>query len=228
MSALATLTGRLTLPYQRGAELLPIPLGADTNGTTAVGFYDFADYRARWGQGPSAPTYVITPRTDVSGDDLSLKFFWNGGSTTTLTVPRGTRAGTGFCIPLPPGADATLRLTSLTAAPLLSIAGKDAWDIVALLGTIAKLIWLLSMEKDLVGHVRDDVRAMRFVKSPFGKSAFGAGLDALGRDLRVARFPPRPYSYDDATIALWHLDEISNGGSYNGRRPDDATRVRRP
>src|SRR5262245_22231664 len=207
MSALTTLTNRLTLPYQRGAEFLPIPLGADTNGTTAVGPYDFAEYRARWGQGPSAPAYVITPRTDVLGDDLSLTFTWNDGSTTTLTVPHGTRAGTGFCIPLPAAANATLRLTSLTVAPQLSIAGKDAWDIVALLGTTAKLAWLLSVEKDLLDHARHDVRAVRRVNK-----AFAAGLDALGQDLRVLRFPPRPYSYDENTIALWHLDEVPDRG----------------
>ena len=95
----------------------------------------------------------------------------------------------------------------MTVAPLLGGAGKDTWDIVALLGTIAKLTWLLGAEKDLVSRVRDDVRGMRFVKK-----AFAAGLDALGKDMRVPRFPPRPYSYDDATIALWHLDELPNGG----------------
>ena len=75
------------------------------------------------------------------------------------------------------------------------------------LGTIAKLVWLLSVEKDQLGRVRGDVRAMRFVNS-----AFAAGLDALGKDMHVSRFPPRPYSYHDVTIALWHLDEIPNGG----------------
>lgn len=207
MTALATLTSRLTLPYHRGAEFLPIPLGADTNGTTAVEPYDFAEYRARWGQGPDAPAYVITSRKDVSGDDLSLEFTWNSGGPTTLTVPRGTRAGTGFCVPMPTSTNATLRLTSLLAVPQLSGPGKDAWDIVALLGTIAKLAWLLGTEKDQVSRVRDDVRRVRFINS-----AFAAGLDELGKDMHVPRFPPRPYSYDDDTIALWHLDEVPNGG----------------
>ena len=34
MTALATLAGRLTLPYQRGAEYAAIPLGADAAGAT--------------------------------------------------------------------------------------------------------------------------------------------------------------------------------------------------
>jgi hypothetical protein len=209
MSALATLTSRLTLPYRRGAEFLPIPLGADFAGATAFLSYDFAEYRARWGQDPAGPAYVIAPRQDISLDDLTLTFTydWNGAKTTTLTVPHGTRAGTGFAIPLAPGADATLRFTSLKVVPLLDGSGKDAWDVVALLGTITKLVWLLGEEKETIARVRDDVRNMRFVES-----AFGSGLDALGKDMRVERFPPRPYSIDDATIALWHLDELPNGG----------------
>jgi len=146
----------------------------------------------------------------VAGDDLLLTIAYTFGIArqATLTIPRGTRAGTGFPIPLASGADATLRLTSLTVGPLLGIAGRDAWEIVALLGTIAKLVWILGSEKDVLARVRQDVRNMRFVEL-----AFAAGLDALGRDMHVPRFPPRPYSTDDATIALWHLDEVPDGGA---------------
>jgi len=209
MSALETLSGRLTLPYQRGAEFAAIPLGADASGATPFAPYDFAEYRARWGQDPTAPFYVIAPRTDVAGDDLTLSiaYTFGGPRTATLTIPRGTRAGSGFAIPLALGADASLRLASLTVAPSPGIAGRDAWDVVALLGTIAKLVWVLGSEKDALARVRQDVQKTRFVKS-----AFGAGLDALGRDMRVPRFPPRPYSIDDATIALWHLDEVPSSG----------------
>jgi hypothetical protein len=209
MTALETLSGRLTLPYRRGAEFAAIPLGADAAGATPFAPYDFAEYRARWGQDPTAPFYVIAPRTDVTGDDLILKidYTFGGAHSATLTIPRATRAGTGFPIPLPSGANATLRLNSLTVAPLLGIAGRDAWDVVALLGTIAKLVWVLSAEKDALARVRQDVRNARFVES-----AAAAGLDALGKDMRVPRFPPRPYSYDENTVALWHLDEVPNGG----------------
>jgi hypothetical protein len=208
MTALETLAGRLTLPYRRGAEVAAIPLGADAAGATPFVPYDFAEYRARWGQDPTAPFYVIAPRTDVAGDDLVLTITHTPGSSpATLTIPRATRAGTGFLIPLPSGAHATLRLTSVTVAPSLGIAGRDAWDVVALLGTIAKLLWVLGAEKDALARTRQDVLKMRFVAS-----AFAAGLDALGQDMRVPRFPPRPCSPDDATIALWHLDEVPNGG----------------
>lgn len=209
MSALATLAGRLTLPYQRGAEYAAIPLGADAAGVTSFAPYDFAEYRARWGQDPTAPFYVIAPRQDVTGDDLilTIAYTFGGAQTAALTIPRGTRAGASFAIPLPSGADATLRLDSLTVAPSIGIAGSDAWDVVALFGTIARLLWILGVEKDALARVRQDVRNARFVQS-----ALAAGLDALGRDMRVPRFPPRPYSVDAATIALWHLDEVADDG----------------
>jgi Concanavalin A-like lectin/glucanases superfamily len=209
MSALAALAGRLTLPYSRGAEFLPLTLGTDAGGATAIAPYDFHEYRARWGQDPLAPAYVIRLRQDVAGDDLelTLNYSFFGNMTTQLTIPHGTRAGTGFCIPLPADVDATLRFTSLSVSPRLASAGKDTWEIVALLGTIAKLIWLIGAEKATLARVRSDTRDMRFVER-----AFGAGLDALGRDMRVPRFPPRPYSIDGQTIALWHLDELANGG----------------
>ena len=92
-------------------------------------------------------------------------------------------------------------------APSIGIAGNDAWDVVALFGAIAKLLWILGVEKDALARVRQDVRNARFVQS-----ALAAGLDALGKDMRVPRLPPRPYSVDDPTIALWHLDEVPNGG----------------
>ena len=102
MSALETLSSRLTLPYRRGAEFAAIPLGADAAGATPFAPYDFAEYRARWGQDPTAPFYVIAPRMDVTGDDLLLKIDYTFGAaqTATLTIPRATRAGTGLSDPV--------------------------------------------------------------------------------------------------------------------------------
>ncbi|MDR3470659.1 MAG: hypothetical protein P4M09_03055 [Devosia sp.] len=207
MSALATLTDRLTLPYKRGAEFASIPLGADdAAGTTAFAAHDFAEYRARWGENPASVTYVIAPLQDVNGDDLllTLDYKWGGADAiATMLVPRGTRAGTGLVMPLPANADAGLKLVSLAVVPKPDGAGQDAWEVMALLGTIARLVWLLGAEKDGIARTGQDVRNSRFVKT-----AFAAGLDALGQDLRVARFPPRPYSLDADTVALWHLDEL--------------------
>jgi hypothetical protein len=207
MSAFETLTARLTLPYRQGAEFAAVPLGADAAGTTAVLPYDFNDYRARWGQDPATPFYVISPNIDVTGDDvvLTIGYTLGGAQTATVTIPSGTRAGTGFAIPVP--VNASLRLTTVKATPSVGIPGRQAWSVVSLLGNIAKLTWLLGAEKDNIARVRQDVGGNRFVKS-----GFGAGLDALGQDMRVPRFPPRPYSTDSDTIALWHLDEVPAGG----------------
>ena len=93
----------------------------------------------------------------MAGDDLilTLAYTFGGAQTATLTVPRATRAGTGFPIPLPSGADATLRLNSLMVAPSIGIAGNDAWDVVALFGAIAKLLWILGVKRThLPGCVR--------------------------------------------------------------------------
>lgn len=211
MSVLDDMCRRLTLPYRRGAEFLVIPLGADNDGATAIGAYDFAEYRARWDQDPDAPAYVIAPRNDVLDDDLQLTidYDWDKSASTSLIIPRGTPAASGFPITLPAGADARLRLIALRVEPAPGGAGRDQWDIVALLGALAKLVWLLGAEKEQLARMRALVRAQRCVDT-----AFGAGLDALGADLRVPRFPPRPYGIDDQTIALWHLDDqAADGGT---------------
>jgi hypothetical protein len=213
IASVVTLTNRLTLPYRRGAEMSRVPLGADAGGKTLIPTYDFREYRARYGEDPAAPSYVIAPRRAMLGDDyvLTIDYMFRGASAvTTLTLPAGTFAGMGFVVPLPEGADGTLRLTALTQAPTVLLgAGADAWEIHALLGTIAKTAWIMGREKDVLRRHLDDVRAQRFVTT-----AHGAGLDAIGTDLRVPRFPPRPHSLDANTVALWHLDErIPDGGA---------------
>jgi hypothetical protein len=204
MSALHDLTARLTLPYRRGAELFSLPVSAPSGGTSAIPAYEFAEYRAKWGENPKAPTYVIAPRSDTGIDDISVtvNYTWNGPKTVTLTIPGSTPALTGFPIALPREADATLRLVSIVAAPALRAVDGAAWDVTVLLGTIAKLSWLIGAEKDAVRRLLPQIRSQRFVDA-----AIASGLDAIGRDLRIPRFPPRPYGYDDALVALWHLDD---------------------
>jgi hypothetical protein len=207
MTALATLAGRLTLPYRRGAEHLPLSLGPDAAGVTPVLPYDFREYRARWGENPSAPLYVVRPLVATGADDVTLTLQFTDGApgSTSVTIPAGTRAGAGFAVAAP--TSSSLRLVSLAASPGVPEPGAKAWAVTALLGVTAKLLWVLGAEKDEIAQVRRDVRDMRFVES-----AFASGLDALGRDLHVPRFPPRPYSPDPDTVALWHLDEVPNGG----------------
>lgn len=212
MTTFDNLRSRLTLPYRRGAEVLVLAL-APTNpvaaGAAVIEAYDFTEYRSRWGEHPAAPAYVITPLFDVIGDDLTLTigFQWNGPKTVSVIIPQGTLAGIGFPLPLPQDVNAaiTLRLTGLQVAPPPGpgdIASAAGWDIVALLGTLARLVWLLGVEKENLKRTRETVLAQRCVDS-----ASGAGLDAIGADLRVARFPPRPYGIDANTVALYHLDD---------------------
>jgi len=207
MNALATLTQRLTLPYRRGGEFDIVPLCEkdEQPGVTKFRDYAFSEYRARWGEAPDDIAYVLTPQFDLGGDEVVVTLAFTQGhdsATVSVTFPGGTRAGDGAVVPLKGPTGVALKFSLLTASPPGPGIGKYAWTLTALLGNIAKLSWLIGGEKDLIARVGRDVRATRLVAS-----ARGAGLDGLGADMRVPRFPPRPYSADAATIALWHLDE---------------------
>lgn len=222
MSALSvqTMTGLLTQPYQRGGETLELTLAADVGGFTPVAPYDFKLYRVRYQESPAEPQYIVYNKLQIPPTGLMLRVFYQFGGTetsTVITLPGEAFAGSSFAIPLPAGADGTLRITRLKQLPVpLAGAGSANFGIVALLGNIAKLAWVVGSEKDLIRGTLEDVRMQRHVSI-----AHGASLDAIGADLRVPRFPPRPYSYDTNTIALYHLDAaVANGGAVL----DDTTR----
>lgn len=212
MTAAATLAARVTLPYRRGAELQALAFDAPAaDGSVPVHAYDFLEYEARWGGAPAAPAYVVAPTFDVRDDDITLTFthaLAGGQATTTLAIPAGTRAGTSFCLPLPAQADAGTRLRAVAADAVLPVPANTAWQVIALLGNIARLVAVLGAEKDVLRLAALDTLAQRRVAT-----ASGAGLDALGRDLRVPRFPPRPHAADADTRALWHLDEAVADGA---------------
>lgn len=211
-AAFVDLASYVTLPYQRGAEMLPLPIGADNAGTTAIGAYDFSEYLARYDDNPPPAAYVIAPLATLGPDDTTLTFSYmqgGGNATTSLTIPGGTAAGRSFAVPFAVPVDNTARLQSFTASPRPPGPGAASWRIYALLGNTAKLLWVLGAEKDLLRAQAADVARQRFVTS-----AHDAGLDAIGLDLNVPRFPPRPYSVDAQTIALYHLDDaVANGGT---------------
>ena len=218
MNAIASLAARPTLPYRRGAETLALAFGAPAGDFVPIAGYDFSDYRARWGEDPAAPAYLVAPLFDVVDDDVALTIACAPAGTPdlTLTIPKGTLAGTSLCIALPQAADASLRLRSISASPPLPVAADQAWCVLALLGNVAKLAAVLGVEKQSLQRVRHDTCAQRRVED-----AFGAGLDAIGADLSVPRFPPRPHSFDPDTVALWHLDETVADG---GQVVDESTR----
>jgi hypothetical protein len=215
MSALAVedLARLATLPYERGAEVLALRLGADTApGETPIAPYDFADYRARHGASPPLPRYVVSPLVATSGDPMTIEVVFARGAgeeTAVVEVPAGTPAGLSFAIPLPD--DPAVRLRRIRQRPrALPGPGADGWRLVALLGTLSKLLWVVGREQDELRHHLGDVGRQRLLAF-----AHGASLDLHGRDLRVPRFPAREHSFDAATVALYHLNEhpVADGGA---------------
>lgn len=206
----------LTVPYRRGAETLLIPLGADGANGTEVKAYDFKEYRARYGDSPAAPKYVFFLKKDLGRDSLEIEIDFSGGpQPVSFTIPPRSFAGTSFAISLK--VDATVRLLRFRQRPLpLPGAGADNFGILALLGNISKLVWVLGWEKDQIRQYLRDIQQQRH-----RDSAHSFSLDLLGTDLRVPRFPPREHSFDSDTIALYHLNDFV---ADNGAVLDETTR----
>ena len=209
--AARALTDLVTFPYRRGAETLAIPLGPDAGGATAVAPYDFKEYRARYDADPAEPKYVLFSKVNLDPDpaQIEVAFSLQGAERTAVVkIPGAAFAGTSYAVPLP-AADASLRLLRIKQLPVpLPGAGADNWGIVALLGNVAKLAWVLGWEKDCLRRHLEDVYRQRHVGS-----AHSFSLDAIGLDLRVPRFPAREHSFDPNTVALYHLNEaVPDGG----------------
>src|SRR5262249_8171403 len=77
------------------------------------------------------------------------------------------------------------------------------WSLTALLGNMAKLLWVIGGEKDVIRRQMEIVQTQRYLPLAVKHS-----LDLLGSDLGVPRMPPRPYSFDEDTIALYHLNDL--------------------
>lgn len=264
------ITTTLPLPYRRGAETESLVLAPDGAGWARLKAYDFSEYRARHGEAPPDPRYVLIVRTATGLDrlDVEVEFghptrladsidasdtampvapglphappftvvvgeetmrvtgvagaTWtvNRGTAgtrasahargaqawvlarTTTSVPPHTATGRSVALPLPPHATTRTRLRRIRTAGRHPAHPPHAqWGVVALLGSLAKLAWVLGDEKESIrAHLRDVARQRSLA------SAHGFGLDLMGRDLRVPRFPPRPHSFDPETIALYHAD----------------------
>jgi DNA-binding beta-propeller fold protein YncE len=201
----------LTAAYQRGMEWTPLELGAtDGNGVTAVTPYDFQTYQDLYqGTLPQSPRYLVVPRaTLVQPAAVRVWFTRDTGAPEEfgdVVLPAGWPASSGVAVPIPgPAASIgnTLRLTRLQPR-LPADQSKHAWELVALLGNLAKLLWAVGVEHEELATQLADVASQRNAAS-----AHGASLDLLGRDLSVPRFPPRPYTWDPDTIALYHLDDL--------------------
>jgi Concanavalin A-like lectin/glucanases superfamily len=201
----------LTLPYERGVEQFLIPIGADGANGTSVRPYDFSEYRARYGNDPAEPKYVLFLKNDVGRDPVTIEVdfsFQGANQTTVFKIPQRSFSNASFAVPLPAHANSSLRLLRFRQRPVpLPGNGADNFGLLALLGNLSKLLWVIGSEKDLIRQHLRDIRQQRQ-----RSHAHDFSLDQLGQDLRVPRFPPREYSFDRDTIALYHLNEaVANG-----------------
>jgi DNA-binding beta-propeller fold protein YncE len=204
----------LTPVYRRGLERLPLLLGATAgDGTTAIHAYDFQGYVNLYNRLPDSPRYLLVPNQS-SSEPRTVRVWYEVSSGATeasvdVGLPAGWAAGRGVAVAIPgPGGAITnqLRLTRFQPqAPAGQLAAD--WSLVALLGNLAKLLWVVGWEHDELGLQAADVAAQRNAAS-----AHGASLDLLGRDLGVPRFPPTAYTWDPDTLALYHLDAPGPSG----------------
>ncbi|NRQ31930.1 hypothetical protein HII36_08765 [Nonomuraea sp. NN258] len=188
------MAARLTAPFQRGADRLPLPFVPDAD---AFEPYDFAEHAARFGGDP-APAYVIVARREIA-EAVTVRITHTGGDVQ-VAVPAGTPPGTSFMLP---GTFAAAdRLTSLTMTPAPGGRAGGWWRAHALLGTLARLLWVIGAERDLLRAHLAGVGARTRLEHAAGRT-----LDLIGHGLSVPRFPPLPYAFEPGTIALYHLDD---------------------
>ncbi|MBU2670220.1 hypothetical protein KOI35_42640 [Actinoplanes bogorensis] len=187
-AALPRMSAGLTVPFARGADLLELTLLPSGQ----VASYDFAEHHAQFGVEPR-PAYTLMAVSPIDAATVvTVGFDLPGGGNGELTVrvPPGTAAGTSFGFEAPPGAI----LRTVTPGP---------WRLTALLGMMARLLWTIAAERDVLDGQADVLRTRARIIG----EATGATLDLIGYDLGVPRFPPLPYAQQDDTIALYHLDD---------------------
>jgi hypothetical protein len=208
LPAVATMARRLTTPFGRGADLVVMTLleGATTDRIVVAGYDDaLAEHLARFDR-PAVATYTVEAIADVPAG-TTLQVGWSSpAATTTVALPDGLAPGDGVALPLPAGADLSTRLTELREVPVQppAQAAVTRYRATALLGTIARLLWALGREADRIRALEPVLQDQRTTAR-----ASGAGLDFIGADLYVPRFPPMSYTVDDATVALYHLDDAA-------------------
>lgn len=198
--AAQTMAARLTEPFAPGADTQDISLTKTAQPADAdVPPFDFTDHLARYEHEPN-PFYLLVARTDIPADTLVTVDFGPPAGSVTLAVARGTLAGTSLRVP-GLSAEAATRPLKVHVSPS-TVAAADLWQIKVLLGTTARLLWVIGSERDqLRGHLQ------RVVGQRHIGRATGRSLDFIGSDLGVPRFPPLPYPFDADTVALYHLDD---------------------
>ncbi|MEW2175294.1 LamG-like jellyroll fold domain-containing protein [Streptomyces sp. NPDC005406] len=206
---LAVMGSALPAPYDRGMERLDVPLGDRVDGTIAVPGYDFGAYEQRYGRPPEQPRYLLAPGRDITAP-LTVRVLYRRAPRAKpehvdVTIPAGRSTGSALPIPLPSATGdiaRELRLVGLRPHDPAGAFDDVTWTVTALLGNLAKLLWVIGAEHEEIAWQLRDVTAQRNTHT-----AHGASLDLLGLDLGAPRFPPRPHTPDSHTLALFHLDE---------------------
>jgi DNA-binding beta-propeller fold protein YncE len=208
---LDTMRGGLTPAYNRGMETLTLTLGATAaDGTTAIEAYNFAAYQKLYDDElPQSPRYLLVPQVSAA-DPVTIRFWFTRApgldeDSVDVVLPPGWPAQRTAAVPIPGNAaDITnqLRLTRFQPQPPASQSAQD-WQIVALLGNLAKLLWVIGAEHEELATQITGVTSQRNAAS-----AHGSSLDLLGSDLGVPRFPPTAYTFDASALALYHLDDL--------------------
>ncbi|MER5276502.1 LamG-like jellyroll fold domain-containing protein [Streptomyces sp. NPDC002809] len=209
--ALAVMRDALPATYDRGMERMTVPLEtARDDGTIVVGEYGFAAYERFYGKPPASPRYLLAPRQDVTEPlTVRVSFTREVGAAperVDVPIPAGHPAGRAVTVPISgSAADITDRLQLVELAPVAPARtfGTVSWEVTALLGNMAKLLWVIGAEHETIADHLRDVTAQRNTDT-----AHGVSLDLLGLDLGAPRFPPRPHAVDDDTTALFHLDDV--------------------
>jgi DNA-binding beta-propeller fold protein YncE len=210
VASLKIMADALTPRYARGMERLALEWGTTAGGVTTVHSYDFAGYSGRHGgRIPDRPAYLLIPHlAQAAGATVEVRYVSQTGGleqSLSLEVPPGWAAGRPLAVPLPGAAAATTPALRVTGVRLPTAAAE--WTLIALLGNLAKLLWVVAADREELRAQALDIAAQTDVKT-----ARGAALDLFGQDLGVLRFPPRPHSWDLDTIALWHLDDRPPAG----------------
>ncbi|MEU4077856.1 hypothetical protein DEJ45_01195 [Streptomyces venezuelae] len=221
--ALAVMRGALPAPYDRGMERMTVVLDrAQGSENVPVPKFDFDRYERFYGTPPASPRYLLAPRQDIPRP-LAVQVSYTRSKVpaeepVVVRFPAGHPAGRAVTVPIPGNADVTdqLELVELAPFPPDRSFGTVTWEVTALLGNLAKLLWIIGAEHELVAEHLRDVTAQRNTET-----AHGVSLDLLGLDLGAPRFPPRPHTVDAATVALFHLDDVPPAGPDGIPDPDD-------
>lgn len=220
--ALQMMARHLTIPFARGASTLILTLGAGSDATSAqIASYDFLEYSALFNAQPK-PRYILIALQDVlQATQVTIDYQGTSASgSTVIAVPEGTLAGASFALDLNGHEEPDIRLqrVHMVPAPPPGQQVFNLWSIQALLGNLAKLFWVIGWEKDNIRRNLEIIQTQRHLPKEVRYS-----LDLLGYDLGIPRFPPQPYSFDAATIALYHLNDLPASGQTEVIQVEDST-----